>query len=265
MRRALLTGASSGIGRALAPLLSDAGFHVTLVGRDPLSLHTVLAPSRPFDVLIADLKTLEKVRDLLKNLPPFDLVVLCAGYGVSGRSQDIPLEAYQDSWNVNFFSPVSLIQQTLPAMVASNQGTIVAVTSGVGFRALPYIAPYATAKAALNSFIEGLRVELRQTNLNVLLFSPGPVNSGFQKAKQHHGDCSLDFPPLNGKEPEWVARKLFDAIQKGTERVQLGRNARLIQHLNYWSPKLVDWILAQKFKIKGQKDQKLKPCADPST
>lgn len=244
MKHALVTGASSGIGRALLPLLSRAGYSLTTVGR-------TLSEDIGHKIIAADLADPAQVAQIIDEKMPLDLLVNCAGYGASGRFEDIPEEAYRRCWQVNFAAPVALVRHALPIMRKAGRGTIVNVTSGVGGRALPYISPYATAKAALNSFTDGLRLELKDTPIKVLLFSPGPVASGFQKAKQHFGATKLEFPPLNGRDPEWVAERLFRAIESGEERVQLGQKARLIEHLNYWSPKLVDKILANKFKLRA--------------
>lgn len=263
MKRALVTGASSGIGQALVPLLARDGYHLTLISRRANSQSLSKLEQNHFNErptesngipqlkwLTVDLGDLSQVKSILAKEAPFDLLVNCAGYGVSGKFHEIPEEVYQHCWNVNFFAPVAIIKQLLPSMIASGTGTIVNVTSGVGTRALPYLSPYASAKAALNAFTDGLRVELRETNIHLLLFSPGPVNSGFQKAKKHYGKSQPDFPPFRGRSAEWVAAQLFKAIKTKKEKVQLGRKAKLVEHLNLWSPKLVDFILAKKFKIK---------------
>jgi uncharacterized protein len=260
-KRALVTGASSGVGKALATLLIRAGYELALVGRNEQKLKELVngwerQQSERARIVKADLtipvqfhNVVERCLMAMGGDTPFHLLVNCAGFAVTGRVEDIPASAMEACWNVNYFAPVSLAQQVLPSMRAERSGMIVNVSSGVARRALPYYSPYCSAKAALNSFTESLRVETSEAGITVILFSPGPVDSNFQKSTFHYGPTILHQPPQNGKKSEPIAELLFAAIQTKKQRVTLGTKAALGHHLNYWAPGLTDRIVSRFFKI----------------
>jgi len=257
---AIVTGASSGLGRSLALELVHAGYSVAIVGRNEKALK-LLATGLPENAqtrvkaIKADLTNDSEVSTLVARCEaalgkgPVDLLVNCAGYAVMGRAEDIPLEDYRRCWKVNFEATVSLCQQVLPAMRARKAGTIVNVSSGVARRALPYAAPYCSAKAALNSYTESLRVELMNSGVTLLLFSPGPVASNFHEATVHRGSTKIAFPPFHGKSANEVGKKLFEAIENRKDRVVLGGKASIAYHLNYWIPRITDRIVSRMYKI----------------
>lgn len=262
MKRAIVTGASSGIGRSLAIELGEAGFAVALVGRRKDRLEETLAALpkevRSHALLVPADLSLKKDTDKIVShctsewgTKQLDMLINCAGYGVTGRVQDIPTAEFERCWRVNYGAPVSLIKQALPTMTAARSGMIVNVTSGVGSRALPFVSPYSSAKAALNSFTDSLRVELAGTGIRVLLFSPGPVASEFQESKLHFGETELAFPPFHGEKPDKIAHRLFQALFKRKPRVSIGARAALARHLNYWSPELTDKLVEKLYRIRS--------------
>lgn len=254
MKLALLTGASSGIGQKLAPLLAKEGYELLLVGRNRKGLEATL-DSLPKGsvarIVEADLSDNAQTDAIVAGEKQVDLLVNMAGYGSTGKVTEIPDEEFERSWRVNFLAPMRLIRRCLPAMVEAGEGTIVNVTSGVATRALPFIAPYAAAKAALNAATDSLRIELAGSGVHVCLFSPGPVDSGFQRSKKHFGVGALQFPKFYGASPEGVALRVLTAIQRQEPRVMLGGRAKLAKHLQYWSPRLTDRIVRAFYRIDG--------------
>jgi short-subunit dehydrogenase len=251
----LLTGYSSGIGRALALELSHAGYILGLVGRSQDKFEALLSEI-PSDAqkntswISADLANSEEVATVVERFQkPVDILINCAGVSVTGKIEDIPLSEFNRCWKVNFQAPVSLIQQVLPQMKQRRTGEIVNVSSGVAIRALPYIAPYASAKAALNSFTDSLRVEIASFGIRVLLFSPGPVASQFHENIKHYGEQHLASPRFHGEAAEKVAQILFKALQSNKNRVTLGTRAKLARHLQYWSPTNTDKILKRLYRL----------------
>jgi short-subunit dehydrogenase len=259
MQKVILTGASSGIGRAAALEFAAHGYHVAAVGRNETELHRLKReatdPSR-ITVVTADLSRDSEVEGLvdrchsaLGTSEPFAVLVNCAGFAVTGRIEDIPMEAFERCWKVNFSSAVSLCRQIIPQMAKTGSGQIVNVTSGVARRALPFAAPYCSSKAAFSSFTESLRVEVRPFGIRVQLFSPGPVATGFHEATVHHGTADLHFPPFSGRPPAEIGKKLFQSVQQRKERVVLGTKARVAHQLNFWSPSLTDLIVERMYQI----------------
>lgn len=261
MPKAILTGASSGLGRETAHLLAAQGFELALVGRNRPALENFIAELpesyRPrLKILIADLSEAGAASGLVKralalfdNNNPLTHMIYCAGFAVSGRAEDIELEKLEACWRVNFTSAVTLSQEAVLEFRKNQRGTIVHVGSGVGRRALPYLSPYCTAKAALHSFNDSLRVELRDTGIDVILFSPGPVQSGFLTSTIHCGPTQLQIPPQNGIPAVQIARKLMKRLYQGSGVKVLGWKGKLIYHLNYFAPRMVDRLLAKNFRL----------------
>jgi len=260
-QRALITGASSGLGKALVLEMANEGYEVILVGRDQKKLNDVINEA-PTEVqkrmrgYCADLSSDHQVlnlwarcQSLFGDSRPIDLLINCAGYAVTGRVEDIPIEDFERCWKVNFSSAVSLVQQALPSMRASGQGIIVNVGSGVARRSLPFTSPYCAAKAALLSFTDSLRVEVAPENITVLLFSPGPVASGFHDATVHRGSHPMQFPAFHGQPAEKIARVLIRAIKARKTRVVLGGRASVAHHLNYWFPRFTDWLIGRMYRV----------------
>ncbi len=261
--RALITGASSGLGKALALAMAEKGHEVILVGRrqpylaEIISQASALAKSR-MRFVVADLSKDSDVATLFRRCEsqfpdnkPIDVLVNCAGYAVSGRVEEIPAKDFEDCWKVNFLSAVSLVRQALPSL-RSRRGIIVNVGSGVARRALPFVSPYCSAKASLLSFTDSLRVEVAHEGICVMHFSPGPVKSGFHEATVHRGNSPLAFPPFYGKDPSQVAQSLYRAIEKRRSRVVLGMKASVAHHLNYWFPRFTDWLIGRMYRVSSQ-------------
>ena len=256
MKVAIVTGASSGLGRELTRKLLANDYRVAVIGRSAVRLQSAIAGyENRAKIVEADLSQATSVEGLVERClaelqeSSVDLLINCAGFAVTGKLQDIPEVIYEQCWRVNFTSAVSLVKQSLPHMIRENSGMIVNVSSGVARRALPFISPYCSAKAALSSFTESLRVELAFTQIKVMLFSPGPVTSGFHDSTVHCGETVLAFPPFIGVEAEIVAQKLFRAIEQKRTRVVLGFRASLAYHLNYWLPSLTDLIVRLVYRI----------------
>jgi short-subunit dehydrogenase len=253
-KTAIVTGASSGLGRALVLELLKEGYAVALVGRNEKKLKELAQENDKAKVVVADLTKEDDMRQLYPRCKselrsPVNLLVNCAGMAVTGRIQDIPRDAYEYCWKVNYLSTVQLIQAALPDMIERNTGMIVNVSSGVGRRALPFASPYCSAKAALNSFTDSLRVEVSGTGIKILNFAPGPVESNFHDSQIHYGTTELHFPPFHGVDAGAVAHKLFQAIQSGRRRVVLGFRANIAHHMNYWSPGFTDRVVAKMYKV----------------
>jgi short-subunit dehydrogenase len=259
-QRALVTGASSGLGRGLAIELLKNGYEVALVGRNEKRLAEIARAYPKGQVVVADLADESQFKNLYARAKaavegPFNLIVNCAGMAISGRIQDFPAEAMKACWNVNFASAVAITQAALPDLLDQKEAMVVNVTSGVGRRALPFVSPYCTAKAALISFSDSLRVEVAGTNIKVLSFSPGPVQSDFHQATQHFGQSALTFPPFHGLSAELVAHQLFQSIVNRRERVVLGLKAAMAHHMNYWVPAFTDFVVNKMYRIQNIADR----------
>jgi len=257
MKWALITGASSGLGRALAVELARIDYALALVGKDQKRLEETIRliplPGRQHaKVIVADMTADHDVRELVKrcqrelaesNGP--ELLVNNAGATVSGPIEEIPFAEYERIGRLNFYAPVSLIQQALPQMKMARKGIIVNVSSGVARRGVPCEAPYCAAKAALTVFTESLRVEVAPFGIHVLLFSPGHISSRFADNRISYGSFYRKTIISKSNSPEWAARRCMRAIEKRKSSELLGLKAKVLLHFNYWCPSILDWLLGR--------------------
>ena len=170
-RRALVTGGSRGIGRAVAAALSNAGATVTVLGRYRAALDAVVARGEAHAAVVADVTDPEWARAL--DGAGFDLLVANAGAAVSapfGKSDDA---LFRDSLEVNFFGMVRAVRAVMPGMVERRFGRIVAVASTAGLKGYPYVSAYCAAKHAVVGLVRALAVEVAQTGVTVNAVCPG--------------------------------------------------------------------------------------------
>jgi uncharacterized protein len=185
IRRALVTGASDGIGAGFARALAARGVELVVVARRAARLHE-LAAAVPVDVevLPADLADAAGRRRVVERLEaterPIDLLVNAAGFGAYGKVHELPQERHRDLVEVNVSAVVELTQAALPGLLARGGGGVINVGSLAGFSPGPYGAVYGASKAFVGSFTQALHEELRDAPVHVMLLAPGVTDSGFQ-------------------------------------------------------------------------------------
>lgn len=183
---ALVTGASDGIGAAIAADLARRGLHLVLVARggDRLkALAQTLQDAHPIEVVVvaADLASDAGVETVLHELSgrEIGLYVGCAGFGTAGPFVDNSAAVELEMIDVNCRALTALAQPLAQAMQARRRGGIVLMSSIVAFQGVANSANYAATKAYVQAFAEGLAAELAPSGVDVLASAPGPVNSGF--------------------------------------------------------------------------------------
>jgi len=188
---ALVTGASRGIGRAIAERLAAAGFALTLSGRHPGPLDEVARSLESVgagtDVVPADMASEQDVRRLAQRhahrFGSLDLLVLCAGFGASGPIADYPMHRFDRQVAVNLRAPFLLVQECLPSLrhaAASHPqrgARIVAIASLTGVASEPGLAAYGVTKAALISLCQSINVEESAAGISATAISPGYVDT----------------------------------------------------------------------------------------
>src|SRR4051794_39032751 len=169
--RALITGASSGIGSEIVRQLSAAGVPTVAVARREERLEALAARCQGVEVLVADLTTatgLARVTErLLDTGRPIDFLVNNAGFGTSGEFVELPKERLVDEVRLNVEAVVVLCHAVLPSMVARRRGWVMNVSSVAGFQASPGVANYAATKSFVTSFSEALHEEVRHHGVHV--------------------------------------------------------------------------------------------------
>lgn len=210
----LVTGASSGIGRALALALAEGGARVIVSGRDAARLARVAAEvGAEAHVLPADLTDADAVARLGEAVAALtgalDLLVHSAGVVTLGPVADTRVEDLDLNWSVNLRAPFLLTTRLLP-LVRAARGQVVFVNSGAGLNANPGWGAYAASKHGLKALADALRAEVRADGVRVLSVYPGRTASPMQVAvKAHEG---APYEPQRLIQPEDVSRMVAQAL-----------------------------------------------------
>jgi short-subunit dehydrogenase len=247
-KTALVTGASSGIGEAIARKLAAEGVNLVLVARsqDKLKqLADALTQSYAVQctVLLADLSTQNcgaTVHGQVKAMGlTVDILVNNAGYGTYGPFDSIAPENEQAEIAVNIAAVVDFAHAFLPEMLKRGAGTILNVASTAAFQPVPYMAVYAASKAFVLSFSEALWAEYRQQGIHVVALCPSAVDTGFIN---HLGDESVRKTAAFSTtlQPEQVAAHAMKAIHgKGPTHITGFKNWLMAQSVRFAPRSLV--------------------------
>jgi hypothetical protein len=207
--RALVTGASSGIGEAIARELGAAGIALVVVARRADRLSALAAVYPGTEVIVCDLTTgdgraLVEVR-LASTDQPVDLLVNNAGFGTSGQFASIDPDRSQGEIELNVTALTRLTRAVLPRMVADSRGWILNVSSVAAFQPAPLLSVHAATKAYVQSFSEGLHEEVRGTGVVITSLCPGLTKTEFQSVSSAGGDAK-QYPAMAWLTAERVAR-----------------------------------------------------------
>ncbi|NPC98988.1 SDR family oxidoreductase [Nocardioides sp. zg-DK7169] len=224
---ALVTGASTGIGRALARQFVDHGFDVVVVAEED-RIHDVAreleSSGRRVVPVLADLRTPGGVNSTWAAVDAvgarLEAVALNAGVGVSGRFDQIPLQDDLGLIDLNVRSTVHLAKLATRVMVPAGRGRVLITSSIAAVAPGPFQATYAASKAFVHSFAEGLRRDLRDTGVTVTSMMPGPTDTEFF-ARADMEDTRLG-QMKDKDDPETVAKEGFEAMMAGRSSVVPG-------------------------------------------
>ncbi|MEO0472059.1 MAG: SDR family oxidoreductase, partial [Bacteroidota bacterium] len=210
---ALVSGASSGIGREIAHELAAAGFNLVLNARsEKLLRESAEEIQQQFGTAVqfipADLATDEGIEQLISKSRQYDigLLVASAGFGTSGSFLHTSIHAERNMIRVNCEGLLSLTHHFAQSFSRQKRGGIILMSSLVAFQGVPFAANYAATKAYVQSLAEGLSIELKEYGIDVLAAAPGPVDSGFGKRANMQMDMSL--------RPDQVAGPILAALGK---------------------------------------------------
>jgi short-subunit dehydrogenase len=230
---AVVTGASSGIGRALAAVFVEEGFDVVVCaeGADIAAAgHELGVAGRRVTTVQADLATFEGVEQLVSAAQgvgmPIDALAVNAGVGTGDRFIDRQLEEHLRLIALNVTGAVHLTRRLLPAMVERGRGRLLFTSSIAATMPAPYESTYGASKAFLQSFSQALRHELAGTGVTVTALMPGPTETRFfERAGLEHtwvGQSKKD-------DPAEVARQGFEAMMAGKDHVVAGSFRNRVQ------------------------------------
>jgi short-subunit dehydrogenase len=268
---AIVTGASSGIGRALALQLAGQGAKVALAARRAELLEDVAAACRqaggealaiPTDVA-DEAQCRALVEKTIATFGRLDLLVNNAGLAVIARLEDYcDLGLFQHTMQVNFYGAVYCTYYALPHLISS-RGRIVAVSSLGGKAPLPYNSPYIASKFAMHGFFDTLRIELMRHGVSVTIICPYWVVTGFHEAQMDkdgvpRGPGGRAFYSKNMMSAERCADVILRAAHRRQREVLMGPG-RLVAWLKLLAPGLLDRILVAFLKATVRRGQKNAP------
>ena len=241
---ALITGASSGIGRATALALAGEGVRVALAARNETTLEEVAQSIQAMGgealVVPTDVTHEDQVKRLVAETTDcwkqVDILVANAGSYVRCPVREITVAKIENSLAINFYGALYSIMAVLPSMLARKSGHLVLIASMDAKKGLPLDATYVAAKSALSGLGEVLRQELHGTGVYTTIVFPGRVDTPMI--------ARLRVPWISAKiSPHKVAKNIVRAIHRRSPELIVPPSARLLIYLNTISPPLGDWIV----------------------
>jgi len=238
---AVLTGASSGIGRALAKELMHEGYRLGLVARRGDELQKLTAEIRTSggtaEFEVADVSnresTLAAIHKLAERLGPVDLLIANAGMGAHTHLEP-PMNTAENEqmFCVNFFGVMYAIEAVLPSMLHRGSGHLAAVSSLAAYKGLPGSAGYCASKAAVKTYMEALRIQLRSRGIHVTTIFPGFVRTPMTELHP------FKMPFL--MEADEAARRIARALRRKKKEFHFPWQTERLVKFSRWLP---DWIM----------------------
>ena len=260
-KRALITGAGSGIGRAIALELAHQGSHLWLLDINELTLESVTAEARSCGVDVmarrCDLRRGDEIRsafdEVLKTWSGIDILVNNAGIIYYGATENIPDQQWTELLAVNLTAPITLTRLFLPSLLKRPEAHILNVCSIYGLVPKRRLAAYQTAKFALVGFSQSLRLEYGRRGLGITALCPGLVRTDLIAAAEREGRLTgrLNLPTHLVVAPEQIALRAVRAIQKNEGLVVCTTHARGLWLLHRCFPRLLDRLQGWKRRRTG--------------
>ncbi len=251
-----ITGASSGIGEALAYELSLSGAKLILSARNAESLARVqqncLKNTSFCEILPLDLANSSHFIELAEKAITFfgSIDILINNGGISQRSlaAETPMDVDRKIMEVDYFGTIALTKAVIPHMVRQQGGHIVVVSSVVGKFGFPLRSAYAAAKHALHGFFESLRSEIAPRNINITLVCPGRIKTNISyhaitKDGREHGQ--MDPGQAKGIPADVCAKKIIAAVKSNKKEIYIARGEKVLIYLKRYAPALF-YVLVKK-------------------
>jgi short-subunit dehydrogenase len=251
---AVVTGASSGIGWALARELAAQGCRVGLVARrqdrlDALAAEIRAAGGRAARA-VADVgdraRTVTAIHAVRDELGPVDLLIANAGVAAPTFLEPVNVEQVEEMFRVNVLGMVYAIEAVLPEMLRCGRGHLAGVSSLAAYKGLPGESAYCASKAAVNSYLEGLRIQLRDRGIAVTTLCPGFVKTPMTDV------MATKMPWLI--EADEAARRMVRALRRRRKVYNFPWQTTLLMKATRWLP---DWVLARS--LRRYNEQPVKP------
>ena len=184
MKVVLITGASSGIGKAIGEYLCQNGYTVYGTSRNPVKY-----PNSKFELLELDVRNSNTisaaVQQIIQKSGRLDVVINNAGVGIAGALEEIPMSEIRNNFDVNFFGPIEVIKLVLPQLRLQKSGLIINITSIAGYMGLPYRSIYSASKGALQLLTEAISMEVAPFGITICNVAPGDFATNIAAGRFH--------------------------------------------------------------------------------
>ncbi|OLC09446.1 MAG: hypothetical protein AUH41_05290 [Gemmatimonadetes bacterium 13_1_40CM_66_11] len=236
----LVTGASSGIGQAIAQLLTERGFNVYGTSRKPTG-----------KLIPLDVRSDDSVRACIDRVGPIDVLVNNAGYSLMSAAEETSIDEAKAQLETNFFGAVRMVNAVLPAMRKAGAGKIINIGSLAGITAIPFSAFYTASKFAIDGYSEALWHEVRPFGIHVTVLEPGFIHTKIGETTQtaarqlapydgvrQRAQAALARQVQHGIAPEKVAATVLRAIESRNPklRYRVGTDAAWLPRLKSVMP-----------------------------
>jgi len=227
-----ITGASSGIGKAIGEFLHHKNFIVYGTSRNPSKIKNSIFPLVALDV--RDVNSIHTaIAEVLSITNRIDVVINNAGVGITGPLEEIPLEEIKNNFETNLFGPIEVMKAVLPQMRTQKSGLIINITSIAGYMGLPYRSVYSSSKGALELITEALRMEVKSFGIHLTNVAPGDFATNIAAGRYHapvvngsayettYGNTlkEMDSHVNSGSNPNQMAEVIYKIINTSNPKI----------------------------------------------
>lgn len=249
----IITGGSSGIGKACAFAFGKAGAKIVITGRDPHKLEEVSDALSELEIenltLIADVSNEKNnqvlVDQTIQRFGRIDILINNAGISMRALFEDLDMKVFKKVMDINFYGTVYATKYCLPYILES-KGSIIGISSINGFRGTPARTAYSASKYAMQGFLESLRTEIMHRGVHVLVACPGFTSSNIRNAALvADGSTQGESPREEDKmmTAEEVAYEILKATKKRKRDIILTTQGKVAVFLNKWAPGFMDKVV----------------------
>lgn len=245
-----ITGAGSGIGRALAEEFASLGAHLALSDKDKKGLDETAKSISGVNVVptLVDVSSREEVQqwsdDVVHRFGHADIIINNAGVALSQTIEDVSYEDFEWLMNINFWGVVHGTKSFLPLLKQRKESAIVNISSVFGIISVPTQGSYNASKFAVRGFTEALRHEMEGTGVHVMTVHPGGIKTNIARnARFHVGpkgegrDAGVrSFDKLARTTPNQAANKIISSLKKKSPRCLIGADAQVMDKIQRMSP-----------------------------
>jgi len=245
----VITGASSGIGKACAEVFAKAGSNVVIAARDAHKLSEVKGALKKYTEVLGVITDVTREEDCKKLIDEtirqfgrLDVLINNAGISMRAMFEDVDLDVIRLVMDTNFWGTIYCTKYALP-YVLKNKGSIVGISSVAGKKGLPGRSGYSASKFAMEGFLESLRIENLKKDLHVLIARPGFTASDIRKSSLSKDGTAQGESPRDEQtmmQPEVVAEKIYNAVLNRKRDMVLTVNGMFTLWLNNFFPSLMD-------------------------